>query len=146
MRTLIILHLLSTLMMTGVIWFVQIVHYPLFAEVGPDQFTQYEGLHVRWTGYIVGPLMLLELGSGLLLFLGMEGSNRWWIGGAMVALGLIWLSTFFLQVPLHGQISQGFDLAAIKRLVSTNWIRTILWSLRAGILLYLVSGWLKIKV
>ena len=130
-------------MMTGIIWFVQIVHYPLFAEVGPEQFTQYESLHVRWTGYVVGPLMLLELGTGLLLFMGLNDHTRWWLGASLIALGLIWLSTFFLQVPLHAKISQGFDTDAIRQLVRTNWIRTVLWSLRAGILLYLLRNWLK---
>jgi hypothetical protein len=30
----------STLFMTGLSWFVQVVHYPLFAAVGPDAFAR----------------------------------------------------------------------------------------------------------
>jgi hypothetical protein len=44
---------------------------------------------------------------------------------------IIWLSTFGLQVPIHKQLQTGKDEACIKRLVTTNWIRTIAWSLKA---------------
>ena len=33
---LLLLHAAATLFMTGLIWFVQVVHYPLFARVGED--------------------------------------------------------------------------------------------------------------
>ena len=43
------LHLAATAAMTGLIWFVQVVHYPLFAAVGADQFVAYEVAHQRRT-------------------------------------------------------------------------------------------------
>ena len=53
-------HVAATAAMTGLIWFVQLVHYPLFARVGVADFTAYEREHVRRTGLLVAPLMLLE--------------------------------------------------------------------------------------
>ncbi len=38
-------HITATLYMTGLIWFVQIVHYPLFARVGNAEFSAYEQRH-----------------------------------------------------------------------------------------------------
>lgn len=38
METLLYLHAGATLFMTGLIWFVQVVHYPLFLRVGEGNF------------------------------------------------------------------------------------------------------------
>jgi hypothetical protein len=43
---------------------------------------------------------------------------------------IIWLSTFVLQVPIHKHLQIGKEDACIKRLVATNWVRTIAWSLK----------------
>jgi len=47
---------------------------------------------------------------------------------------IIWLSTFTLQVPIHRRLQTGKDDARIRRLVSTNWIRTIAWTVKAIII------------
>ena len=54
--------------------------------------------------------------------------------GAIIGLALvtlIWLSTALLQVPCHEDLSNGFDTEIHRRLVATNWIRTVAWSLRS---------------
>ena len=133
-----LLHLLTTWMMTGIIWFVQVVHYPLFARVGEANFTQYEGHHTWRTGLVVAPLMLIELATaGLWLW---EAPHVAWRWVNLALLGVIWLSTALIQVPLHTRLSQGYDPAAQQRLVRSNWIRTIAWSLRAlGLLAFSVA-------
>jgi hypothetical protein len=60
-------HLAATLFMVGVIWFVQVVHYPLFSRVGPEKFSLYSEAHSRLTTYVVGPPMLAEASTALLL-------------------------------------------------------------------------------
>ena len=59
----------STLTLTGLIWFVQVVHYPLFAEVGRADFRAYEREHRRRTGWVVGMPMLVELATSAALVL-----------------------------------------------------------------------------
>jgi len=140
MKLLFLAHLLVTLLMTGIIWFVQIVHYPLFARVGAADFQVYESLHRQWTGWVVAPLMLLELGTALaLLWQAPEALPGWsrWMGATLV--GLLWASTFFLSVPLHMRLDAGYDPEVIRRLVQTNWPRTVLWSLRGGLCLWWVG-------
>ena len=132
MSAVLIANLASTLFMTGLIWFVQIVHYPLFAAVGSDAFAAYSRSHQALTTFVVGPPMLLEaLTAGILVFARPAGIPAWmpWTGLALVAV--IWLSTATLQVPAHTRLSAGFDPAVGASLVATNWIRTIGWSLRA---------------
>ncbi len=136
-------HLAATLFMTGVIWIVQVVHYPLFDGVGIDGFPRYEENHARLITYVVMPAMLLELGTAAVLATVPSGQPGFAYIGLALVMG-IWASTFFLQVPLHSRLSTGFDPSAHRWLVTTNWIRTGLWSLRAGLVLFWVHGRLEI--
>lgn len=133
------LNLAATLYMTGLIWFVQLVHYPLFAKVGTENFAAYESVHRRLTGVAVAPAMLLELATAVLLVLHppLLLRGEWaWAGLALVAV--IWASTFLLQVPQHDILQHGFEARSHEQLVASNWIRTAAWTLRAGGLLWLI--------
>jgi len=136
MSSLLLIHAGATLYMTGLIWFVQLVHYPLMGKVGPDGYAQYQRLHERKTLLAVGPAMLVELITAVLLVIYTPnpiGPASAWIGLGLVVL--IWLSTALLQVPCHKKLAAGFDADAHRRLVRTNWLRTILWSARGAIAL-----------
>ncbi len=127
--------------MAGVIWFVQVVHYPLMARVGSSGFASYEALHSRLTTRVVILPMLLEVGTTLYMLWrppGRVGVSWLWIG--LMLLAVIWLSTFLLQVPAHRKLARGFDAEAHERLVRTNWIRTLAWTARIVVALLLVSG------
>ena len=131
------LQLVSTLAMTGLILLVQFVHYPLFDRVAEDRFIRFETDHSNWITFIVFPLMTVELGTAIWLAIGRSGSPDRWIWYAGLALvGLLWLSTAVLSVPEHNRLMNGFDAAAHRRLVVTNWPRTLMWSLRTGLLVY----------
>jgi hypothetical protein len=141
-QTVVFAHAFATLAMCGLCWFVQVVHYPLFAEVGPERFGRYEGEHVRRTTWIVAPLMLAELvTAGLLVMLATRaesGVNATlaWIGAGLLAL--VWMSTFGVQVPLHARLQRSFDLRTVSTLVRSNWARTVAWSARGVLALMLV--------
>ena len=131
-------HTASTLAMAGVIWFVQIVHYPLFNRVGRSDFAAYEADHTRLTSLVVMPLMLAEaVGAVALTILRPEAPLVWAGLGLLVA---IWLSTFTLQVPQHRRLARGFDGESHRRLVTTNWLRTAGWSARGAIAIALLSS------
>ena len=134
------LHFAATLCMAGIIWFVQIVHYPLLARVGAAEAAAYEKEHRSRTFWVVGPLMLVEgLTLGLLCRQPLEDSEGFLLGSGAALLAMIWLSTAFLQVPCHKKLSQSFDAAVHRRLVRSNWIRTIGWSLRVILVAGLVA-------
>ena len=44
-RLLLLLQLATTLPLAGLIWTIQVVHYPLFAGVGPARFAAYHADH-----------------------------------------------------------------------------------------------------
>ena len=137
---LMLLHTASTLFMTGLIWFVQIVHYPLFAGVGAGAFAAYANEHARLTTWLVAPPMLVEMATAALLLwrtpAGVSGASLTWGLGALL---LVWASTWLSQVPQHQILSLGFDLEAYDILVGGNWVRTAVWSLRSLLVLVLVA-------
>lgn len=130
-------HVLATLYMTGLIWFVQIVHYPLMNRVGTEGFAAYEKDHQNLTAYVVGPAMLIEALTAV-YFLMVHPLNTgalWaWVGLGLVAVN--WLATTYLQVPQHNRLAGGFNETAYRVLVTSNWIRTVGWSVRAVWVLY----------
>ncbi|MFZ9881304.1 MAG: hypothetical protein ACO3QC_07885 [Phycisphaerales bacterium] len=141
MQAALLANTVSTLFMTGLIWFVQVVHYPLFSAVGGTEFAAYSRAHQSLTTLVVGPAMLVEaLSAGLLVFARPAGIPAWlaWLGLALVAV--IWLSTAMLQVPAHGRLAGGFDASTHGFLVGTNWIRTVCWSLRAVVVVVMLAA------
>jgi hypothetical protein len=133
-----IAHAAATLFMTGVIWFVQVVHYPLFGRVGAQEFAAYAREHADRTGRVVGPAMAVELALALALAARAGAGALAWAGLALLAV--IWGSTALVQVPLHRRLAAGPDHAAQRRLVRTNWIRTAAWTARAVIATMLAAG------
>ncbi len=124
------LHLSATAIMVGEIWLVQLVHYPSFYFIDEENFKEFSYFHQRNITYIVGPVMLVEFLSGLYLL--PKSEILFQIN--MVLLVFIWLVTFFFSVKEHNNLIGGKDLESIRRLVKTNWMRTILWTIRLIIL------------
>lgn len=132
-------HLAATAAMVGLIWFVQVVHYPLFAAVGTEGFAEYEARHARLTSFVVGPFMAVEGVSALLLFVAPpEGLGRALPAVGLVVLAVVLGSTVLLQVPAHGRLAHGYDPAVARRLVRTNWIRTVGWTVRGVVAVLMV--------
>lgn len=136
MALLLAIHVAATLFMTGVIWFVQIVHYPLFGQVPREAFASYAEMHAKRTTWVVGPVMSVELITAVVL-LARDASAAHIAGMALV--GIIWLSTALVQVPQHERLRRAFDKRVHAALVQGNWIRTVAWSARAVLVLWLIS-------
>ncbi len=128
--------------MTGLIWFVQVVHYPLMADVDVQAFAAYHREHSRLTTLVVGPLMLLELAAAVwIAWQSLATPAVAWLGLALLAV--VWGATMCLSVPRHNELAAGFDTTAHASLVATNWIRTAGWSARAGLSLWMIAGALR---
>lgn len=138
MKLILLTQIFATLFMVGLIWFVQIVHYPLYANVGREQFPEYEALHNRMTTWVVGPAMLVELVTAVMFlkYAPNASSSLAWVGLALLIV--IWVSTAALSVPAHDVLTSGFSEAAYRKLVNTNWIRTGAWTAR-GVILMVVT-------
>ena len=131
----------ATWLMAGVIWIVQLVHYPLFARVGPDGFAGYHAAHSSRISLVVGPAMLVEAATAVAVAVAPpDGVAAWaaWLGLGLVAV--TWIATAALAVPQHGRLSTGFDAGAHRRLVSGNWVRTAAWSARGVLVAVMLAS------
>ena len=120
--------------MVGVIWFVQVVHYPLLSVVPVESAASVAVEHQRRTGWVVMIPMTVE-GVTTLLLLGMVPEGvAWfvpWLAGIPLAVAL--LATVLLSVPRHARMAASPDESVGRELVTTNWVRTIAWSVRGVI-------------
>ncbi len=130
-------HFLSGLFMAGVIWTIQLVHYPSFNFVSLENFSAFEKFHAFRISLVVIPAMLLELITAIaLVYYFKEKSNLITINLAIVLA--IWAVTFFISSPAHGRLLSGFNAETINFLISTNWIRTALWTIKGALIFYLI--------
>ncbi|MDJ0838868.1 MAG: hypothetical protein QNK37_20280 [Acidobacteriota bacterium] len=129
------LQILTTFSLFGLIWVIQLVHYPAFRFIADDRFPAFHRFHTFQISLVVLPLMLVELAAAIWLAAvpPTRGPFQWVLLGLTL---LVWLSTFALQVPCHSKLGAGKDDVLIDRLVHTNWLRTLAWSLKTGLL-----GW-----
>lgn len=141
---LIVLQVLSCAFMTGLIWTIQVLHYPAFAYVDEGRFKKFHGFHSRNITFIVLPVMAIELLTAGALAFGALGTTLVWVN--FIGVLLIWLSTFVVTVPLHNSLAAESDAKIIQRLVGTNWIRTLLWSARLILLGFFIFQLLEAKI
>ena len=124
----------STLFMVGLIWMVQIVHYPLFDDIGQENYVRFQRRHQSNITYIVAPTMLIELATAVLLAVyPVVGVDKSLVYSGLLLVVLVWISTALIQVPCHERLVKGFDPAAYQWLVNSNWIRTVAWSARGAL-------------
>lgn len=130
------LNLGTALAMTGLVWLIQVVQYPLFREVGTGAFVAYHAGHARLITPVVLPLMGTELLAAAALAWrpppGLPSLLPWVLLGLV---GVTWLSTVFVQIPQHDALSGGFDPEIHRSLVRFNWVRTAAWTARSALLL-----------
>ena len=139
MTVIVLIHAASTWMMVGLIWFVQIVHYPLFARVGAAQFAAYAGAHSHLTTLVVaGPMVVEAMTAVFLVWYRPAALSPVLVWSGLGLVVTLWLSTAFLQVPQHERLANGFDVTAYQFLVSSNWLRTIGWSVRGCIAMWML--------
>ena len=120
---------------------VQVVHYPLFANVSAENYVQYQQLHERYITPVVALPMIVEIVSAIMLLNYLpKGISAGWVWAALGLLIVVWLSTAFLQVPCHSKLGIAFDADVHRRLVGTNWIRTVCWTLRGLLVAWFVFG------
>lgn len=125
-------HFAATWALVGLIWVIQVVVYPQFLRVGEKEFVRFHFGHCWRIGLLIAPLLLAECITVVgLLF---QGHREPVFVASAALIPLNWLSTAFLQAPAHIRLMAGFDAPVIRRLIRSNWLRTLTWTAR-GVLL-----------
>ena len=142
-KAILITNIVTTIFMVGVIRLVQFLNYPLFAKAGSN-FSAYHQYHMKWITVVIAVPMIAEFVTTVaMLFYPYPSipTKLIWLG--IVLIFVIWLSTIFFSVPVHDQLTLNYSEAHVKRLVDTNWIRTIAWTARAILCIYFLKLLIK---
>ena len=131
MNQVLVVQVAATWFMVGMIWMVQVVHYPLFRAIPASSFSSYEAAHTA----AIGRLLILPAGTEVvsaaaLVWFRPDAVPLWMVMLSGALLAAIWVATALVQAPLHRRLLNGYDRATVDRLVRSNWFRTGAWTLR----------------
>ncbi len=132
-----IIHCIATFIMVGVIWVIQLVHYPSFYYIDKKKYQSFQKFHMNNISYIVMPTMLVELCTGFILILyfnNLYGNFTFYL--SIFLLFCIWLITGIIFTKLHNKLLEGYDELIIKKMIEWNWSRTLFWTFRFVLLSY----------
>ena len=114
--------------MAAVSWLILLCTYPDFARWRAEGFAEAHEDYTRRVGWVVGPLLLAQLGGHVWLTV---------FAGGGFGLGLVlvsWALTAAWSVPCHRRLQQeGPSSPALAELVRSHAWRTALWTILAGV-------------
>ena len=123
-------HYAATWFMVGLIWVIQLVHYPMFARLASHSYEDSHRFHANRITWIVAPVMSVELFLSIALSLHPMAHRGAALTGLLLLLS-IWAITALVMIPLHQRLaSNGFSSSLHTALLAWNWARTIAWSAR----------------
>ena len=109
------------------IWMIQLIVYPSFLHYTTTNLIKWHRKYTPLIGYIVGPLMLLQLGISIYQI---SIEITYYNVISVLFISIIWALTFLKFVPIHNNISKGrINKSMLVSLVQKNWTRTILWTI-----------------
>lgn len=130
-------NLILAAVLSGLIWTIQVVHYPLFALVGPESWLRYEAEHQRRITRLVLPLMLLNVITAVVLVTQRNEPAAW--ANAIIVASLF-AATGAVYAPIHGDLAREFAADRIHALVRLNWLRTAGWTTQLALAVVLASS------
>lgn len=113
----------------------------MFALVGPREFPAYHRRHNRGLPLLVILPSLAAFVSAVVLIFTRPTRLPLWASIVIAALDLIIIvATVAREAPLHARLDrEGYSPTLIRQLVLSNWIRTLLWTVNALLLLAIVA-------
>lgn len=133
----------ATLWLAGMIWTIQVVHYPLFDLVG-GEFVAYETAHSsRISFLLLGPWAVQGVTTAWILLARPVGVPSWMVLTAAAFAAATVAVTVFVSVPQHDVLGDGFDAVAHATLVRTNWWRVVAWSGHATLAVWMLVRHLR---
>jgi len=129
-------NLTSTLLIAGVLWFVQLVHYPLFNEIPAKNMVNYGYYHIQKISGIINLLFIVDFTTIVFLLLLVNSDLSATLMIINIAIfGFIVILTRITFLPIHQKLSKNPNSFLISKLINLNWIRTLVWSLKVVFML-----------
>ena len=133
--------LFFTLYNVGMIWTLQLNHYPLYARVGRGDFREYIAAHNK---LLLLPIVLpglIAFASSLLLIWWLPAEIPDWSVWLPISLNVaIVASTVLVQGPAHNALARdGYSESVVRKIITTNWARTVAWTANGLVLLWMTA-------
>ena len=137
-----LVHVVATWFMVGLIWTIHFVHYPLFSFVGESEYRDYQAEHVERIGRVLlVPWAIEGACVTILLLTVLRGQYRRLAPPVVIGAGamavILGISAFF-SAPAHGKLADGFDAAVHSDLMLADLFRTLAWTVRGAIAVWIV--------
>jgi hypothetical protein len=126
--TWLVVHLVAVAVLAGVGWVVQLVVYPAFRLVGPDEWARYHAGHERGITRVVGLPWLVQGFSTAALLLEPPGGDRRGVALLAVLALVTVVATLAVAVPAHGRLAAARAGRDVTTLLRANLVRTLAWT------------------
>ena len=132
-------NLCASVLMTGIISFVQFIQYPLLFHISSFDFTCYFKKYISRIKWFIYPVLIFEIAFALWLsFLPLQSKLQLPILITYILLALVTMNTFLIQTPLIQKLQYSFDKAALTKIMFYNRIRFVSSALRTLILCWII--------
>ena len=125
----------------GMIWVLQLNHYPLYANVGRDAFSGYVAAHnERLLFPVILPSVLAFAGSLALALRHPPQVPDWSVWLVVCLNAVIAVSTGRVQGPAHSALArEGYSAPLVRKVLTTNWLRTAAWTANGVLLTWMTA-------
>ncbi len=132
-------HAFATWLMIGMIFFVQVVYYPLYKRL-KKHLTTFEKKDLIHMGYLVGPTLMIELVSGVVVLFALDKSITYRILAYInvTLLVSVWIVSIIIKCRHRSSKKTLMFLRFHHMLLTSNWIRTTIWGIRGVVVLFMV--------
>ena len=135
MDVLLLAALVSTSVSAGIVWFLQLNHYPLYREVPKSALPDYIAKHNRRLLLpVVMPMLVAIATSAWLAISRPRGLPPAVVVVLAIDIFAIVVSTVALQGPAHVKLEREGHERLIEIIVRSNWIRTFGWTINVAML------------
>lgn len=129
----ILFNLIASIMLAGIIWFVQLVQFPLFQQVKPAHFLRYEISFKQSSSWFLLVFFLLEAYGTIGVLAIHRAEHPLLVWSNLILFAFVWITTIGITTPIHTSLMQRYLPEKIRLLHSANWLRTVGWTLKAAV-------------
>lgn len=134
MSAVLVANLVATLVMVGMIATIHVVHYPLFAHVGAERYSDYMASHRSRIAALIALPWAAEGVTSLWLVLAPPAGVSRALAVAGLALAAVPVAlTVGWAVGAHTALAERFDRQVHRRLMTANAARVIAWTAHAAV-------------
>ena len=132
-------NLCASVLMTGIISFIQFIQYPLLFHISSFDFTCYFKKYTSRITWFIYPVLVIEIAFALWLsFLPIQTKLQLPILISFILLALVTMNTLLIQTPLIQKLRFSLDKTVLSKIIFYNWIRFISSLFRTLLLCWII--------